>query len=207
VGTFVRSCVLLIAFLGFNSVASGAELEHEDMKGRWGLGVNFGDAFPLDDDGGSGFHTEGRIIYGIMDQVALGFETGFLDFDYKIEDTDFGALEGVPFFATVQWRHPFIVRDRKATLYLVSGLGAISWRFDESDGVRRLNEQIEAGTAFGAKGAVGVDFFLGEKWAINVEWSFVNSTTKVEFKVPGIRAQETVDTDYWVLGGGVKYLI
>lgn len=176
-----------------------------DLSGRWGVGVHAAAAIPRDEDADSGFTFGGSFVYGIADYVAIGVEAGYVEFRTKVLNVDFGDLQGVPVLAIAQWRLPFMTGTSEAAVYLVGGLGVIFWNFDEDEQALGLGADIDSNTSFAAKLGGGLDWFINPNLALNFETSYMFSGDSVTLGAPGLSESAELKTDYWQVGGAIKY--
>jgi len=196
---FVSASTLLI----FSSFAN-ASMIHEDITGRWGVGVQVSGALPTDDSDPA-TQIGGSVIYGIVDYFAVGMEVGWMSFDQDSGSIDLGDLEGVPVFGILQARYPFAAGGTNATVYGTFGLGGIFWDYNESDLLNRNSINVDVENSLAVKLGLGVDLFINRNWVVSAEGSYVFSNSKTTISAPGLVAAEDVDTDYWTIGGGAKY--
>lgn len=183
---------LALAFL-FAATAAHAENGmsapiNTDRSAKLDLGFNVSGAMSSDDELDDTVFLGGNLSWGLNRWLAIGVEVGWQD--RSLHDDD---LTAVPIFADLYLRMP---TDSVFVPYLVGGVGGIVWSFD-GDGV----EDIDDDFTFGAKGGGGLDIFLNDHWILNLEVAYVYTDNDVSLS-SGTRA----DTDYWLAGGGLKYV-
>ncbi len=192
--------------LAFSSQAF-AQPAHEDITGRWGAGMIVAGAMPADDSE-SATYIGGNFTYGVMDYFAVGLEVGGMKFDRDPGRFDFGDLTGAPVLGIMQLRYPFAAGKTKATIYGTLGLGAIFWHYEESDVLQAALVDVEVEDAFAVKLGLGFDLLIDKNWAVNLEGAYVFSDSETTVRAPALTPiVDTVDTDYWTIGGGFKYFI
>ncbi len=101
---------------------------------------------------------------------------------------------------------PIKIDQYKIVPYGVVGFGIIFWDFDESSLLKTNGITVSMDPAFGMKFGGGVDFFVTENLAIFREGSFIWSDADATVAGRGAVASATVDTDTWLIGGGIKYV-
>lgn len=180
-----------------------------DRTGKWDAGVNVSELIPDDDEVDGTVYVGGTAAYGVTEWFALGVESGWASLD--VEDSsqffgfsDWGELTGIPLMGDFILRVP--IKDSPVNPYAVVGLGVIFWDFDESDRVSSLGVEVDVDAAFAAKFGAGFDWFINDNWIINFEGGYVMSDTDVTLRVGGVSATANIETDYWMIGGGIKYL-
>jgi outer membrane protein W len=203
-----RSVVLaaLLVFL-MPAVAFAAP----DREGKWDMGFNLSGAMPDDDELEGAVYAGGQVSYGITPWIALGGEIGGTSFDQDDDSqslgfTDLGELTAVPVMVNTIFRAN--LENQAFVPYGVVGLGVIFWNFDESDQLDAAAVEANVDASFGAKLGGGVDWFVNDNWIANFEGSYYFNDADVKLELNGVRvgAVDDVDTSFWLIGGGAKYV-
>lgn len=172
-----------------------------DRVGKVDVGFNISGAIPRDGDLDSAAYYGGSFAYGVTDWLALGAESGWAQFSAS----DAGITidqDTVPLFGDIILRVP--TGDSQLKPYGIVGLGVLF--VDASTNISNIS--IKADTSFAAKFGGGVDWYINNNWALNFEASYVVSNVDgtVTNTSTGASASVSGDSDYWMVGGGVKYL-
>jgi opacity protein-like surface antigen len=161
--------------------------------GQWDAGVNVSAALSGESDIDDTAFIGGNLSYGVTDWIGLGGEVGWHDRDTHDDD-----LSAVPILFDVLVRVP--TPDQPVVPYGIVGLGAIVWDYDRDDfSVTDLDDDVDS--SFAVKAGGGVDYFLNEDWIVNGEVSYVFTDEDIE-----VTGGSRSDLDYWLVGGGLKYL-
>jgi len=199
----------IIMFALFVSFVAAPAFAAPDRTGKSDFGVNVSAAVPRDSSQDNAVYVGGTYAYGINEWLAIGVEAGRMEFGNKLDlgggtVVDAGDLQGIPVLGDVILRVP--MPDSPFQPYGVVGLGAIFWDFDESALFSANNIDIEVDTSFAIKTGIGFDWFLNDNWILNAEASYVFADADLKAITPVGTATDTTDVDYWMIGGGVKYL-
>ncbi len=181
-------------------VCASAAYAAPDRTGKFDMGVNVSGAIPDDDSVDGTAYVGGSLAYGVTNWLALGAEAGWAQFD----ESDAGiTLEetAVPIMGDIILRVPM---ESQFQPYAIVGLGAIVWNVDHNV----PNLDVEVDTAFAAKFGGGFDWFINDNWILNFEGSYVTSDADLTARntVTGASVTVSGETDYWMVGGGLKYL-
>ncbi len=181
-------------------ISATAAFAVPDRTGKWDVGVNVSGAIPDDDTVDGTVYVGGSLAYGVTNWLALGFESGWMQFDendsgIELEET------AVPILGDIILRVPM---ESQIQPYGIVGLGAIVWNVDDNV----ANVEADVDTAFAAKFGGGIDWFINDNWILNFEGSYVTSDADATVRNTVTGASISVDgeTDYWMVGGGLKYL-
>ena len=176
----------------------------EEMTGKTDLTVDgFADIYK-DSSQDAALNLMYRLAYNVNDNFAVGVESGYY-FDSKssIGGINLGDLNGIPLFGDLIVRFP---NQSSVEPYGVLALGAIFWNFDESSLVKSAGVTASVDTGFAAKLAGGVDWFMNDHWAVNVEGGYIFSNATATVSGGGASISDKSDMDHWVVGGGLKYV-
>jgi hypothetical protein len=191
IGLFIALIALCVSNNAYAAMTS-------DRVGKWDIGVNVSGAIPTDSDVDSAAYVGGSLSYGVQDWLALGAEAGWAQFGESAPGINLDE-NAVPIFGDIIFRYP---TSSEWKPYAIIGLGVIVWNIDSN--ISGLNVDVD--TAFAAKFGGGVDYFMNDNWALNFEFSYVTSSADATATFNGATATASGDTDYWMVGGGVKYL-
>ncbi len=211
---FKFSLVIAIAsFLSFAGTShalfdSNNYSDHEDIKGRWGAGVQVSQAIAEADEVSisDNIGYSAGVTYGILDYLALHINMGYHELSYGAGSVDVGDLMTAPLMFDLQWRYPFDIGTMPVTVYGVTGIGILFHDFQAGEPVLAVNRDIKANDSLGLRFGLGFDFFLTRHWAANVEATYTWSTSGVHVAVPELGlGDNTVNADFFNVGGGLKY--
>ena len=176
-----------------------------DRTGKFDAGFNVSGIIPTEDGADNSVYVGGNLAYGLNEWLAVGFEAGFSEIETESADNvALGDLNALPVMGDVIFRLP---TESPVQPYGVVGLGVIFFDFDESRTLQSLGLKVDVDDAFAVKTGIGIDWFVNDSWALNLEGSYVFSEADAELLVLGTSlATDSIDTDYWMIGGGVKYL-
>lgn len=183
--------MLLVASVGYAA---------PDRTGKVDVGFNVSGAIPNDSEVDSAAYLGGSLAYGVTNWFALGAEAGWAQFD----ESDSGVnieQNAVPIFGDIILRMP---NDSAVQPYGIVGLGVIVWNVDDNV----PNVDFDVDTAFAAKFGAGLDWFINNNWIANFEFSYVTSDAEATARntVTGASVSAEGETDYWMIGGGLKFL-
>lgn len=196
--------IALIVLFGLGvASASYAYMEHDDITGRWGVGLDFSVVAPTSNESDPGFRTNVNFTYGIWDHIAGTIDVGYFETNYDAFGIEFGDLGVVPLIFSFQWRYPYMFGQIPATVYGVTGLGGLFLDFDEANSP--LTSAVDPDDAFAIKLGVGFDFFVDYNWVVNVEGSYTFSDEHVILTNADGSQSTSEDLDFWNLGAGMKY--
>lgn len=193
--------VFLFTVLASGICVTAAAEEIEQITGRLAVGANFSEGLPDENESDPGFYTGFNLTYGIMDYVAFQLDTGYVEFDQDANGIDYGDLAAIPLMCSLQWRYPFLVGGSNAAIYALGGVGVVFFDFDE---LARVGREIEADDSFAYRFGVGLEFFKNRNWSFYFESTYTITSTTLELQTVTSPTVESTDTDFWLVGGGVK---
>lgn len=202
---FFKAALPLFLFLQIASVSHAQHSSEPDIYHRWGVGLNFALALPSEEDADMSLYYGGSVTYGVWDRVALQVDLGYVEFSEEAFDIDYGDLEGIPLLLSAQWRHPFNIGTSPSAWYLVGGIGAVFWNFENSNAALGMGVPVDVDAAFAFKLGTGLDIFFTEHFAWNVEASYIFTSSDVDLRQPGTTDVESVGTDFGQVVTGFKY--
>ena len=157
-----------------------------DRVGRWDWGINIAAGFNDRSDDTAFYSTS--IAYGVTPWIALGAEAGWQE--ASLSNTEDLGL--VPVLADIIIRVPTV--NATVVPYMVVGLGVMGAYVTDT------NNNDSDNTSFGWKLGGGVDWFLNERWILNLELAYYGSSADLP------RSSAGDSTSFWTLGGGLKYV-
>lgn len=196
---------LIISVLVFSIYCMAGAGHADELKDRFSLGVVGGGVFPKDSDIDDSWYLGGNFAYGLNDYIALGAEVGYSSWDDKEGGVDYGDIRAVPILADIYVRTPLEVGGKKLVPYAIGGIGVILWDYEESSLLTSNGISVSMDPELGVKLGGGADYFLTNNLAINFEGSYIWSDADVSVTAFGANAAATIDTDAWILNGGIKY--
>lgn len=173
---------------------------------RWGVGANVSYASPMEDNADSTAYVGAVVLYGIRDNIDVQMDLGYLSFAQEAFGLDFGDLEGVPMIFSARVYNRFLMGQMDSELYFLGGVGMIFWSFDEAGSLSGANNSVSPDDSLAWRVGLGWDLFVVKNLSLNLEWSYTFSEEDLDLTNPGTTQIESVDTDFWQLGGGVKYV-
>ena len=158
----------------------------------------------MDDSGYLG----AKIAYGVTPWMAIGFESGWQEAGTAANfDEDVGR---VVLMGDLFWRIPvrnnqfwnWTVENPMFVPYVVLGMGTVTtYVTNAPPPATNTNGDDEDDTVFGWKIGGGVDWFVNEHWAMNIEISYLNNEPHLTGTTVSLN-----QLDFWTLGGGLKYV-
>jgi len=203
-----RLILLLFFMVWFPAVAWGIP----DRTGRWDAGLDVEGFLADDSDIDDSFYVGGNVSYGLSDRFALGLETGWSEVSVNLSRTagqateDAGDVTFVPLLADLYYRAP--PYQEQVIFYGVLGMGLMIMDTDPAAAFTGSGGDVDADTGFALKIGGGLDSFLDPEktWMGNLSFSYVAVDEKVESKTTSGATVDDADLDYWMVGGGLKYL-
>ncbi len=183
-----------------------------DRSGRWDAGLDLEGFLSDDSNVDDAFYIGGNASYGLSDRFALGLETGWAETSVALRRTAGGATEDagdvtyVPLLADLYYRAP--PYQEQVIFYGVLGMGLTIMNTDPATAFTSSGGDVDAATGFAVKIGGGLDSFLDPEktWMGNLSVSYVAVDEKVESKTTSGATVDEADLDYWMVGGGLKYL-
>jgi outer membrane protein W len=175
------------------------------------IDVGIGAAGLFGQDGGTNdtVFIPGAVNYGLNPNWAIGVSGGWADVEINGDNAlgsrvDAGSETLIPLFFDILYRNHS--EDRSWVPYFDLGLGAL---FVDHGGNRDLNVNnlsTHDNDGFAVKLAGGVDWFVTENWAYNLELGYIltDASADIVSNVNGSTV-DTIDLDFWYVGAGVKY--
>jgi len=192
----------------------------QDMGGRLGLGARVSYANYSDDD---------YTLYGVKvdveadDSVMYGVNLTYfpawyysleLSVDYTKTDVelsalglsgDGGELKSIPVLLSLRTH---LSPSTKVSPYFTIGVGYFFNDFDQNDSTVEFiygsGVKVDVDDSFGFHLGAGVEFFISENAAVNLDFKYIWTSFEGEVNVPGF-SDVDLDINPIVLGLGIKY--
>lgn len=177
----------------------------EDLAGRFSVGVVGGGVFPKDSEIDSTFYVGGNLAYGVNEYIALGGEVGYSSWDVEEVGVDYGEIRAVPLLADLYLRYPVEMGENKLVPYVVGGLGVVFYDYKESSFLKQYGVTVDVDPSFALKLGGGLEYFFTKNIALGVEGSYGWSEADVSVSGAGAVASTSMDTNSWMVTGGIKY--
>ena len=190
--------MILALFMVWNTVYAA-----EDLTGKVSIGIVAGGAFPTDEDIDNALYLGGNIAYSFNNYFAIGAEIGYSSWEDEAYGIDFGDVRVVPLLMDFYIRHPIDMGEHMLLPYGVFGIGPVFYNYDESSFLEAYGIEVDMSTELGIKLGGGFDLFVSDNVALNFETSYLMSD--VDMTVPALGASGELDTDSWIINGGVKF--
>jgi outer membrane protein W len=203
----VRSLIgIIVVSMVILSASFACAADKGDLTDKFAIGFAGGATLPADSETDSSWYLGGNCIYGINKYLAIGAEAGYTVWDNEENSTEYGELQAVPIFADVILRYPVEVDTLILAPYVIGGLGVIYWDYDESSLLVNNNVSVDMDAELGIKGGCGLDYHITENIILNVEGSYLWSDADVSVSARGAVAAANIDTDLWMVNGGIRYV-
>jgi len=185
-----------------------------DRVGQTDIGFNAAGSIATGDHVDSSIYLGGSLSYGVNEWLALGIEAGWLSPEIALKPSagagrsDVGDANVVPilFDVILRWNQEALV----FVPYAVAGFGVGLWSVNESSTFDLASVSVNDETSFVMKFGGGVDFFTEQTrentWILNFEFSYNIYSENIGSQTAGGASIDSADLDYWLIGGGIKYL-
>ena len=199
----------------------------QDMKGKFGLGarlsyVNFeGDdynylGYEIDADFDNALMYGGNVTYFVHRYFSFELSADYVEPDVDLKIRIPGELTRIVVGVGDFEQHPILLTARthfstnpKVNPYVGVGIGYYLNDFDSSDFVNSVmppGGKIDVDNSIGFHINTGVEIFLDEHFAFNLEMKYLWNKTDLKFKAPGYWTEEvSIDLNTFVTGVGFKY--
>lgn len=203
----VSKFIMALVFVAFVLVPFTVHAEGvKDMTGKASVGVVTGTVFPKDSDIDNTWYViGGNFAYGINEYLAVGAEVGYTTWEDKEDGIDYGDIRAIPLLADVYLRYPTELGAQTVIPYAIGGIGVVFWEYDESSLLEANSVVVDMDNSLGIKIGGGVDYFISESLALNLEGSYLWSDADASIAAFGTYTEATVDTDSFILTLGFKY--
>ena len=177
---------------------------------------NIGGVNNVDVESNNGFFVTGILTYDLGDYLAIGIESGYMEYDVDITVTgggiplgagNLGTARNVPLFGDIILQYPFDLENYFFVPYAIFGVGGVFTDFNESDLATANNMSVTTKNAFAMKYGAGFDFYVTDNIALNVEGAYLDTDVDTTINVIGAGSDSNdIKNDSWMVGGGLKYL-
>lgn len=214
----MKKRVILIMFATVFFVFTTQVGSAEELDKKFALGARAGVYKISDDDMPLGeiksnatLYGEANVTYFFVDYFSLEFSGGYVKPDLDLTLTtgsvvDYGEVEQIPFLLTARFH--WWADIPKVGLYAGGGVGYFINDFNVSNTLRGLfpGVSVDADNSFGALVAVGVEYFITTKWALNVDLKYIYNTVDFLQTQPGVSPSAfDLNLSTFVGGVGIKY--
>jgi len=218
---FRKMVAVALGFAVLFAVAGNASAADPKETGPYllvsgGYGLDYeGNIENLREDSVNGLNLGVRLGYDLNRYFGVELESGWSAFDLKTNEaeikrvfgasgiTDAGSLHVVPLLVNATAKYPM----DKFVPYAVGGTGVFFFNVSESDQIKNVGAELDVdSTAYGFKAGAGLDYFLTENFALNLEsgfWFILDPDASVRTSSFTVSGEADVDT--WYVGGGLKY--
>jgi len=148
-----------------------------------------------------------RLTYDVSPTLAVGVESGGMQFKDEVNGTKFGHLNGIPIMGTIVMKVPMESMPSSIVPYIFASGGVIMWSYDESNVLKNTDIRIKSRNRLAFKSGVGVDFYVAPNVALFVEGAYLFSPT---FHLKANNAGSSavtgkVDPSSAYAGAGIKF--
>ena len=214
----MKKIVILIMFATVFFVFTVQVGSAEELDKRFAVGARAGfykisdDDMPLGEIKSNGtLYGEANLTYFFVDYFSLEFSGGYVkpDLDLKLTTgsvVNYGEVEQIPLLLTARFH--WWADIPKVGLYAGGGVGYFVNDFNVSDTLSGLfpGVSVDAYNSFGALVAVGVEYFITTKWALNVDVKYIYNTVDFVQTQPGVSPSAfDLNLSTFVAGVGIKY--
>ena len=215
----MKKRVVLVMFVTVFFVFTVRVGSAEELDKRFAIGARAAFYEIADDEipqgeikSGGTLYGEANLTYFFVDYFSLEFSGGYVkpDLDLTQSSTgyvvDYGELKQIPFLLTARFHWWSDIP--KVGLYAGGGVGYFINDFSVSSTYRSRHSgvAVDADNSFGFLVAVGAEYFLTEKWALNVDLKYVYNPVDFVQTQPGVSPSEfDLDLNTFLGGVGIKY--
>ena len=214
----MKKIVILIMFATVFFVFTAQVGFAEELDKKFALGARAGiykisdDDMPLGEIKSNGtLYGEANLTYFFVDYFSLEFSGGYVKPDLDLTLTtgsvvNYGEVEQIPLLLTARFH--WWADIPKVGLYAGGGVGYFVNDFNVSDTLSGLfpGVSVDADNSFGALVAVGVEYFITTKWALNVDVKYIYNTVDFVQTQPGVSPSAfDLNLSTFVAGVGIKY--
>jgi opacity protein-like surface antigen len=204
----MKKIIILIALMfGVGSQASAATLA--ERVGKWDAGVGVSGVLFVDELQNDTVQLAGNFNYGVMKYVSVGLELSYL-FDSRSEGIpgDYDDLGDARAFSTMANVRLYLPLDESQVQpYFVAGIGGIYWDFETSKEVKDDGLTLDLSSALAVQVGGGVDWFVSERMAINIEAAYVFNKPSGSARYEDDVYSGSGESDFVRIGGGLKAII
>ena len=214
----MKKRVVLIVFTTLFFAFAAQVGSAEELDKRFALGARAGfykisdDDMPLGEIKSNGtLYGEANLTYFFVDYFSLEFSGGYVKPDLDLTLTtgsvvSYGEVEQIPLLLTARFHWWSDIP--KVGLYAGGGVGYFVNDFNVSDTLRSLfpGVSVDADNSLAALVAVGVEYFITTKWALNVDVKYIYNTVDFVQTQPGVTPSAfDLNLSTFVAGVGIKY--
>lgn len=169
------------------------------------FGVNCSVVIPEEDGADTGVYIGGLLSYDVVENLAVGIEAGYAKVNFEEADIKLGTLHTFPLLGNITAKVPIEMDNFTLTPYGIIGMGVLFSSFEESDIVEAVGISIDTDIAFLMKYGGGIDFYVTDALALNLEVSYLVADIDTDATWGGVvYAKDSLNANSWLIGGGVK---
>ena len=141
-------------------------------------------------------------------EFSLGYTQTDMEVGYRGDTEAYGTLTQIPILLTA--RYHFVFND-KVVPYIGAGIGYYLNDMDNADGNGDFFDGAPSGVesfaddAFGYHINAGVEFFIIDRLALNIDLKYVLMSTDIGFEGAGYDESSDSKVDVFSTGVGIKY--
>jgi outer membrane protein W len=215
----MKKRVVLVMFATVFFVFAAQVGSAEELGKKFAVGARAGVYKISDDDMPQGeirssgtLYGEANLTYFFVDYFSLEFSGGYVkpDLDLRQNATgyvvEYGELKQIPLLLTARFHWWSDIP--KVGLYAGGGVGYFINDFTVSSTLRGLYPgiSVDADNSLGALVAVGVEYFITTKWALNVDLKYVYNPVDFLQTQPGVSPSAfDLNLNTFLGGVGIKY--
>ncbi len=172
----------------------------QDMEGKFGVGARAAWVNYTHEDFDSDFMYGANLTYFVHRYISFELSVDYIESDLDSLDITIGELEQVPILLTARTH---LSTNPKVNPYLGIGLGYYLNDFDLSDSPSGV--KVDPDDTFGFHINAGVEYFVNEHFALNLDFKYIWNDVDFIFKDSGTRWKTEFDLDTFYTGVGIKY--
>jgi outer membrane protein W len=215
----MKKRLILLMFVTALFVFIGRVGSAQELVKQFAVGARAGYYLITDDDMPQGeiksqgtLYGEANLTYFFVDYFSLELSGGYVkpDLDLTQNSTgyvvEYGELKQIPFLLT--GRFYWWSDIPKVGLYAGGGVGYFINDFTVSSTFRNLNPgvSVDVDNSFGALVALGVEYFITTKWALNVDLKYIYNPVDFLQTQPGVSPSAfDLNLNTFLGGVGIKY--
>ena len=215
----MKKRVILLMFVTALFVFIGRVGSAQELDKKFAVGARAGYYLITDDDMPQGeikskgtIYGEANLTYFFVDYFSLELSGGYVKPDLDLTQTstgyvvEYGELKQIPFLLTARFHWWSDIP--KVGLYAGGGVGYFINDFTVSSAYRSLNPgvSVDVDNSFGALVALGVEYFITTKWALNVDLKYIYNPVDFLQTEPGVSPSAfDLNLNTFLGGVGIKY--
>lgn len=215
----MKKRVILLMFVTALFMFIGQVGSAQELAKKFAVGARAGFYKIADDDISQGeltsdgtFYGEGNLTYFFVDYFSLEWSVGYVKPDLDLTQTatgydlQYGELEQIPLLLTARFHWWSDIP--KVCLYAGGGLGYFINDFSVSSAFGNLipGVTVDVDNSFGAVVSAGIEYFISEKLALNVDLKYIYNPVDFIQTSPGVSSSAfDLNLNTFLGGVGIKY--